>query len=257
MQRGDAMRNAIAAAAVGLAALFVQLQSATAAEVRAFVSGAARDAFNEILAQFERATGHKVIAEYALPPELLKKAEAGAPFDVMILSYDVEGLIKEGKLAAGTRTVLGRTGVGVAIPQGAPKPEFGSADALKRSLLTAKFIATSGEGSSGRYVLTLLDRLGIADQVKPKIKSGAAGQAAKLLAQKDVDFAVIGLPPVLGVPGVEWLGWLPEDLNSWLAFTGGLNPAAKEPDAGRALLQFLTTPPAAAVFKAKGLEPAM
>src|SRR5687768_4087622 len=211
-----------AAAIIGAA---LTMQSAQAAEVRALVTGAARAAFNQIAPQFERATGHKVIAQFGLPPELLKKAEAGEPFDVMILSYDVEPLIKQGKLAAGSRTVLGRTGVGVAIPQGAPKPEFASADALKRSLLNAKFIATSGEGSSGRYVLTLLDRLGIADQVKPKIKSGASGQAAKLLAAKEVDLAVIGLPPVAGVAGVEWLGWLPDELNSWLPFTGGISPA--------------------------------
>jgi molybdate transport system substrate-binding protein len=231
-------------------------QTAQAAEVRAFVTGAARAAFTEIAPQFEKATGHKIIAQFGLPPELLKKAGSGEPFDVMILSYDVEPLIKQGKLAAGTRTVLGRTGVGVAIPEGAPKPAFNSGDALKTSLINAKFIATSGEGSSGRYVLTLLDRLGIADQVKPKIKSGASGMAAKLLAAKEVDFAVIGLPPVAGVRGVEWLGYLPDSLNSWLPFTGAVNVAAKEPAAGAALLKFLTTPSAAAVFKAKGLEPA-
>ena len=219
------------------------------------MTGAARAAFTEIAPQFERASGHKVIAQFGLPPELLKKADAGEPFDVMILSYDVAGLIKQGKLVDGTRTVLGRTGVGIAIPQGAPRPDYSSADALKSSLLKAKFIATSGESSSGRYVLTLLDRLGIADQVKPKIKSGASGQAAKLLAAKEVDFAVIGLPPVSGVPGVEWLGYLPDDLNSWLPFTGGINVKAKEPDAGRALLAFLVTPASAAVFKARGLEP--
>ena len=230
-------------------------QSTHAAEVRALVTGAARAAFEEIAPQFERATGHKVIAQFGLPPELLKKADAGEPFDVMILSYDVEPLIKQGRLVAGTRAVLGRTGVGIAIPQGAPRPAYQSADALKASLLGAKFIATSGEGSSGRYVITLLDRLGIADQVKPKIKSGASGQAAKLLAAKEVDFAVIGLAPVAGFPGVEWLGYLPEDLNSWLPFTGAVNVAAKEAAAGRALLDFLVTPASAAIFKARGLEP--
>ena len=243
----------VAAASVGLSVFMIH--SAQTAEIRVLCTGAAREAFNQIAPQFERASGHKVVATFGLPPELLKKAEAGEPFDVMILSYDVEPLIKHGRLAAGTRTVLGRTGVGVAIPQGAPKPAFNSADALKASLLNAKFIATSGEGSSGRYGVTLLDRLDIADQVKPKIKSGASGQAAKLLAAKEVDFAVIGLPPVAGVPGVEWLGWLPDDLNSWLPFTGAVNVAAKEPDAARALLKFLTEPAAVAVFKAKGLEP--
>jgi molybdate transport system substrate-binding protein len=242
--------------AVAITCVVLIANPAQAAEVRAFVTGAARAAFTEIAPQFEKATGHKVIAQFGLPPELLKRANAGEPFDVMILSYDVEPLIKQGKLAAGTRTVLGRTGVGIAIPQGAAKPAYDSADALKTSLLGARFIATSGEGSSGRYVLTLLDRLGIAGEVKPKIKSGASGQAAKLLAAKEVDFAVIGLPPVAGVPGVEWLGYLPNDLNSWLPFTGAVNVAAKEASAGKALLDFLVSPDSAAIFKAKGLEPA-
>jgi molybdate transport system substrate-binding protein len=232
-------------------------QPAHAAEIRALVTGAARPAFQELAPQFEKATGHKVVAQFGLPPELLRKADAGEPFDVMILSYDIEPLVKQGRFAAGTRVVLGRTGVGIAIPAGAPKPAYNSADSLKASLLAAKFIATSGEGSSGRYVLTLLDRLGIADQIKPKIKSGASGAAAKLLAAKEVDFAVIGLVPVMGVPGVEWLGYLPDDLNSWLPFTGAVNAAAKEPAAGAALLKFLVSPAAAAVFKARGMEPAL
>src|SRR5262245_11224113 len=94
---------------------------------------------------------------------------------------------------------------------------------VKIALLNVEALANFGEGSSGRYVLTLLDRLGIADQVKPKIKSGAGGSAARMVAKGEVDFAVIGLPPVVGVAGVEWIGWIPSELQSWLAFTGGLN----------------------------------
>jgi molybdate transport system substrate-binding protein len=200
--------------------------------------------------QFERATGHKLITHFGLPSELLKKLDGREPADAM--SFDIERLIKQGKVAANSRVVLGRTGVGVAIPQGFPKPAYNNADALKRSMLGAKFIATSGEGSSGQYVLTLLDRLGIAAEVKPKIKSDASGQAAKLLAAKEVEFAVIGLPPVAGVAGVERLGYLPDDLNSW---PGGVSVAAKEPEAAGALLKFLVTLAAVAVFKSKGLEP--
>ena len=247
------MKIALFAAAAIVSAFMSQ--SIQAAEVRVLSTGAARSAYEEIAQQFERATGHKLVTHFDLPTELVKKVEAGEPFDVVILSSDVEPLIRQAKVVANSRTVLGRTGVGVAIPQGAPKPGFNTADALKASLLNAKFIATSGEGSSSRYVLTLLDRLGVADQVRPKIKTGPTGSAAKFLAQKEVDFALIGLPPVAGVPGVEWLGWLPDEINSWLVFTGGINVAAKEPDAGRALLKFLTAPAAIAVFKAKGLEP--
>ena len=247
-----------AAAVIGL--LAADMGGALAGDggttVRALVTGAARPAFEQLAPQFQQATGHKLSAQFDLPPALVRKVDAGEPFDVLILSYDVEGLIKQGKLAADSRTVLGRTGVGVAIRAGAPKPDFGSVDAFKRALIDAKAIATSGEGSSGRYVASLLERLGIAAEVKPKIKSGGSGSAAQMVANGEVDFAVIGLPPVIGVPGVEWLGWLPPELNNWVVFTGGLSAAAKEPAAGRELLRFLTTPAAVAVFKAKGLEPA-
>jgi molybdate transport system substrate-binding protein len=240
------------AAGIGLSLFMVPVH---AAEIKAFVTGAAREAFTELSPQFERATGHKVTAQFDLPPNFYRRIDAGEPFDVILLSADVEGLIRQGKVAADSRTVLGRTGVGIAIPAGRRKPDFSTVEAFRRELLAAKAITTSGEGSSGRYVLALLDRLGIADEVKPKIRSGAAGSAAQFVARGEVDFAVIGLPPVLGVPGVEWLGGLPVEIQNWLVFTGGLATAAWEPAAGRALLKFLTTPAAVAVFKAKGLEP--
>jgi molybdate transport system substrate-binding protein len=119
------------------------------------------------------------------------------------LSTDVAPLIEKGKVMSDSRAELGRVGVGIAIPRGKRKPDFSTVDAFRRELLDAKAIATSGEGSSGRYVLALLDRLGIAAQVKPKIKSGAAGDAAHLVARGEVDFAVIGLPPLVGVAGIE------------------------------------------------------
>ena len=241
-------------AAAALGAVFM-IQSAQAADINVFLTGAARRAYDTLAPQFEKATGHKLVTQSALPPDLIKKMDAGEPFDVIILSYDVEPLIKQGKLAAGSRTVFGQIGVGVAVQKGAPKPDFSTVDAFKRSLLNAKFIATSGEGSSGRYVAALLDRLGIADQIKPKIKSGGAGTSALLVSRGEVDFVVSGLPPLLGTPNIEWLGYLPAEINNWLAFTGGLSANAQQPEAGRALLQFLTTPAAIAVWKENGLEP--
>jgi molybdate transport system substrate-binding protein len=241
------------ATSIGLSLLMPQ--DTHAAEVKVFVTGAARRSYEELAPQFERATGHKLVSQYGLPPALVKKVDAGEPFDVMILSYDIEPLIKQGKLAPGSRTVLGRIGIGVAVRQGAPKPDFSTVETFKRALLNAKTIATSGEGSSGRYVATLLDRLGIAEQVKPKIRSGGAGISAQLVSRGEVDFVVSGLPPLVGTPNIEWLGLLPDEIQHWLLFSGGLNVNAKEPDAGRALLKFLTTPAALAVFKANGLEP--
>ena len=244
------MNLILSAAAAGLCV--IAATAAQAAEIRAFVTGAARGAYETLAPQFESASGHKLITTYDLPPALVRKIEAGEPYDVVIRSYDVEGLITQGKLVADSRTVLGRVGIGVAIQKGVPKPDFSTVGAFKRALIGAKGIATSGEGSSGRYILTLLDRLGIAEQVKPKIRSDGS---AKLLARGEVDFAVTGLPPLVGAPDIEWLGYLPEEIQSWLVFSGGVSTSAKEPDAGRALLNYFKTPQALAVFMANGLEP--
>ena len=158
-------------------------QTAHAADVTVFLTGAARRAYETLAPQFERSTGHKLVMQTALPPDLIKKLDAGEPFDVIILSYDVEGLIKQGKLVADSRTVFGKFGIGIAVKQGAPKPDFSTVEAFKRSLLNAKSIATSGEGSSGRYVASLIERLGIADEVKPKIRSGPGGTSAQLVSR--------------------------------------------------------------------------
>jgi len=247
------MKFVLSAASIGLSLIMTQVTQA--AEVKAFVTGAARAAYQTLAPQFERASGHKLVSHFDLPPALVRKIDAGEPYDVIILSYDVEALIKQGKVVADSRTVFGRVGVGVAVRQGSPKPDFSTVEAFKRSLLDAKTIATSGEGSSGRYVAALIERLGIAEQVKPKIRSGAAGASAQMLSRGEVDFVVSGLPPLIGTPGIEWLGYLPEEINSWLVFSGGVGVNAKEAEAGRALLKFLATPAALAVFRANGLEP--
>ncbi len=246
------MKLSVLALAIGMA--LPMAQTSQAAEIKAFFTGAAHRSLDAIIPQFERESRHKVAAEYALPPALVKRVDAGESFDVLILSYDVEPLIKQGKLAADSRTVLGRIGIGVAIHEGAPKPDFGSVEKFKRMLLGAKSFATSGEGSSGRYVDGLIDRLGI-PEVKSKIKSGGPGASAKMLSNGEVDFVVSGLPPLIGTANIEWLGYLPEEINNWLVFSGGLGAHAKEPEAGRALLKFLTSPAAAEVWKDNGLEP--
>jgi len=241
------------AASIGLFLLMTPVSHA--AEINAFVTGAARRVHDTLVPQFERASGHKVISQLDLPPALVKKVDAGEPFDVIILSYDVESLVKQGKVVADSHTVLGRIGIGVAIRQGSPKPDFSTVEAFKNMLLNAKSFATSGEGSSGRYVATLVEKLGIAEQVKSKLKSGGPGASAKMLSQGEVDFVVSGLPPLVGTPNIEWLGYLPPEINHWLAFSGGVGVNAKQPEAGRALLKFLATPAAVAVWKENGLEP--
>lgn len=255
------MRGLLRAAATAFGSISLLLASmmqnpAQAAEIKVFLTGAARPMYNALAPQFERSTGHKLVTVSGLPPALVAKVDAGEPFDVIVLSYDVAALIKRGKLEASSRTALGQYGIGVAIHSGSPKPDFSTVEKFKAMLLNAKSIATSGEGSSGRYVASLIERLGIADQVKPKIKSGGPGRSAELLSNGEVELVVSGLPPLLGKPNIEWLGLIPAEINSFLVFSAGLNAAAKEPEAGRALLRFLATPEAMAVYKANGLDPA-
>ena len=228
---------------------------AQAAEIKALLAGSVRAPLDEIIPRFQRASGHTVKAQYDIQQVMFRQIDAGEPFDVVVVSIDVAGMIRQGKVAPDSRTVLGRTGVGVAIRKGAPRPDFSTVAAFKRMLMEAKSV-THSEGSSGRYFIGLLDRLGMTDVIKPKIvQPVGSGGATKLVANGQAELAVIGLPPVLGVAGVEWLGWLPPELNDWIVFTGGAGSAAREPAAARAFLQFLATPDAVAVFKAKGLEP--
>jgi molybdate transport system substrate-binding protein len=211
---------------------------------------------DELYAQFERASGHKLAVRYEFGPVLKGEIEAGAAFDVAVLSLDVDDLIKKGKIAAGTRAVLGRTGVGVGVRKGAPKPDIGTTEAFRRTLLDAKSVAYSGVGSSGLYFLGLLDRLGIAAEMKPKIRPMGVGQnPAEAVARGDAEMAVVGAALTPMAPGAEPVGWLPAELQNYVVFTGGVSAAASEPEAGKALLEFLTTPAAVAVLKANGLEP--
>jgi molybdate transport system substrate-binding protein len=236
--------------------LLVQGASAAAAEIKVLCTSAIIPIMNELGPQFERATGHKLAIRYEFGPVLNKQIADGAEvFDVAILSLDVAGLIRQGKIADGTRTVLGRTGAGVGVKRGAPKPDISTVDAFKRTLLAAKSVAYSSQGSSGLYFLGLLDRLGIAEQMKGKLKPTGGGSTADAVVSGEAEIVVVGVALILMVPGAELVGWLPPELQSYFLFTGGLSAAAKEADAGKALLNFLTTTTALAVFKAKGLEP--
>ena len=229
---------------------------ATAAEITVWTSRAIATVLAEIGGDFERATGHRLIVTVDLPQGFLRRAQAGERFDLLITGAGpIDEWIRDGRIVANTRTDIARAGIGVEVRTGTRKPDISTVEAFKRMLLDAKTFATSGDGSSGRYVAGLLERLGIADQVKSKMRSGLSGAAGQMLSRGEVELVVSGLPPLIGVPNIEWLGPIPAEINSWVVFTGGISSAAKEAEAGRALLKFLTTPAAVAVFKAKGLDP--
>jgi molybdate transport system substrate-binding protein len=181
-------------------------------------------------------------------------------FDLAITQKPaIEALIKEGKIAVGSNVILARSGVGAAVPQGAAKPDISSVDALKRALLATKSIAypvPDAGHASGIFFLGVIERLGIAQQVNAKAKF-MQGSVAEFAADDSADIVISQQMEILATPGFELVGWLPEELQDREQFTWALaiTANAKEPTAGRAFIQFLTSPSSAAVIKAKGMEP--
>jgi molybdate transport system substrate-binding protein len=246
-----------AASAATVAILLIQQGGAAqSAEIKVFSSAAPRGIFKELAPEFERTTGHRLVITYEFAADLKRRIEASDPFDVAILPPDMaDDLARRGKLAAGSRVDLARTGMGVAVRRGAPKPDIGSVDAFRQALLAAPTVAYADGGASGKYVQGILARLGIAEAVKPKLRPYPAGGAVDAVARGEADVVVIGISPILYVPGVELVGGLPGELQSYNVFTGSIGAAAEQADAARTLLSLLTSPAAVALFKAQGFEP--
>ena len=244
------------AAKFGFIALLAQGVAANAAEVKVLAGAAMRGAFGELVPQFERATGHKIVIEYGGGGALRKQIEAGEAFDLVIIdSAEVDDLIKQGKIAGDTRADIVRAAIGVAVREGAPKPDISSVDAFKNTLLSVKSFTYAPDAAYGRHLSQAFDRLGIAEQLKAKTKPNALARVAQALAAGEVELAIAGIPTLLTVKGVQIVGVLPGELQSWFVNTAGVSAAAKQPDAAKALIKYLATPEAAAVIRAKGMEP--
>lgn len=228
--------------------------TAAAAEVTLFASNAINAILDEVVPQFERASGHKVTMRLAVASQLRKEIEGGAAFDVAILVGSLDSLVKQGTVAAGSPAALGRSGYGVAVQAGAPKPDIGTTEAFKRTMLDAKSIGYTEGGGSGAYFIRLLDRLGIAETMKPKLRPGTNMQAA--VARGEVEMTVNGIVPILRAPGIELVGPLPPELQSYSTFFAGVSAASKNAQAANALLAFLKSPASVAVFKKRGVESA-
>ena len=181
-------------AALALSALMSAWgSSATAADITLVASNAINVILDELVPQFERASGHKVTMRLGVASQLRKDIESGVAFDVAILVGNLDDLVKQGKVATGTPFALGRSGYGLAVRQGAPKPDIASTEAFRRALLNAKSIGYTEGGGSGAYFVRLLDRLGIADAMKPKLRPGTNMQAA--VARGEVEMTVNGIVP--------------------------------------------------------------
>jgi len=227
-----------------------------AAELKVLSGNGARAAVLELAARFDRASGHKTSVEFAVNPQTRAKIESGQAFDVAILNPPVlDALIRQKLIVAETRAVLGRAGIGVGIREGASKPDISTVDAFKRVLLRSKSVAYPGEGASGKYFVSVVERLGIAAEMKPKMRPMPAEYNVEVVASGEAEMVVVVASRISGVPGVQLVGGIPQELQTWIGFTAGVGSAAREPQAARAMLRFFTAPDSAAVLRAHGVEP--
>ncbi len=230
------------------------------AELIVFSSIGMRSAAEDLFRAFETASGHMLAVFWGTAPMLVKRIASGEIADVAVLSRaGIDELKAQGKIAPGSDVTLAGSGVAIGVKAGAPKPDISTPEALKRTLLSCKSIAysePSAGGASGVYFAKLIERWGIAEQMKPKTKfPPPGGFCAELLMTGEAEIAVQQKPELLHVAGTEIVGLLPGDLNMVTQFAAGIAPGSKHPDAAKALIESLRTPEAKAAFKAKGLEP--
>jgi molybdate transport system substrate-binding protein len=236
-------------------AAFVLLASAhgEAAEIKVLSTVGMQPATPGLFSQFESATGHRVVVTYGLAAVLKTKFLEGAPADVLILTSPIiDDLAKQGKVVTDSKKDVARSGVGLAVKAGAPKPDIRTPDALKAAVLSAKSIGYSREGASGVAFARVLDRLGIADQVRAKYKDTGT-KAGEMVAAGEIELAAAQIPELMAVPGVDVVGPLPSELQTVTVFSVGLAATAQDSSAAKALIDFLAGPAAAPVYKAKGL----
>jgi molybdate transport system substrate-binding protein len=254
MTRKSSSIVSAAAAVITVGIALANARLACAAEVKLISSPGVRAAVGELVRRFEAGTGHRVAVEFEVFAVLKRKIDAGEAFDVAILSPAlIDELIQARKIAADTRVTFGRTGMGLAVRKGGPRPDISSAEAFRQAMLDAKSVVYSREGGSGKIFLAALDRLGIAAEMRPKGKP--VGLTLQAVVEGDAEFAFTGVGLILADPAVELVGSLPSELQTYVVFTMGANAAAKEPEAAGALIRFLAGPSAASALKDYGVEP--
>lgn len=229
---------------------------AQAAEITVLSSNGVKTVLEELAPQFEKATRHKLVLRFAPAAELKTQIEKGDAFDLTILTAaGIDDLIKQGKLAAATRADVTRSGAGVAIKKGAPKPDIATADALKRTLLAAKSIAYVGQGATGVTMNRIIERFGIVAEMKAKTKPLSCISAADAVANGEAELGFTQISEILPIAGAELAGPLPPEVQVYTVFSAAVGTGAREPAAAQALIKFLTAQAAAPVIKAKGMEP--
>jgi len=249
------MSRILPGTALSVVICLTQPHLAHADELRVWTARAIATVLAEVGPQFERETGYRLNVSSDLPDAFLRRANGGEQFDILITGAGpVDEWIKDGRIVAETRTDIARSGIGVAVRAGARKPDISSVEAFKRALLDARSIAYLKVGS-GAYVAGLLERLGIAEAIASKVTRPESDIVSELVAKGDVELGLVVVTQIVTTPGVDLVGPLPPEIQSFVVFTAGVGAKSTARGAAGQLIRFLTGLRAAAVMKAQGLEP--
>ena len=226
-----------------------------AAEIKVLSSTALKGVFSDLGPQFEKATQNKLSLTFGPAAVVKAQIDQGTAFDVAILTVPLtDALVASGKVDSSTRMIVARGGLGVAIPAGAPKPDISTPEAFKRMLLSASSIGYNGQGASRAATDAIFVKLGIADDLKPKIKL-VHTTASESVIHGDVAVGLGPMSEMLNSSGVEFVGPFPAELQWYLILPASVATASANRDAAVGLIKFLTSPAAGSVLKAKGMEP--
>jgi molybdate transport system substrate-binding protein len=228
----------------------------TAAELKVLAPNAVKESVSAAIASFERATGHKVAISWSGTEAITKRIAEGEVVDLVVnAAQNIERQSKEGKLVGATRTDFARSAIGVAVPASATKPDVSTSEALKAALLSARSIVVSS-GTSGRHMVEVFTRLGIGEQLKTKTKQPPSGaQIADFLAAGEADLGFQQVSELLHAKGIQYLGPVPSELQSYTVYSSALHADAANVEAAKALLAALRSPSVQTVVQASGMEP--
>jgi molybdate transport system substrate-binding protein len=250
------MRRTSFAAAVAVLMLGVSGERpAQAAEITVRAGMGVVSSVRDLAPVFEKMTGHKVNVVFDPTPVMNQKINAGEPADIAAVQpAQVDELIKQGKMVAGTHTNFAQAGVGVAVKTGAPKPDISTVEAFKAAMLAAKSIGYS-RGGSGTIAAHVMEKLGIADQLKARTQFIDGRPVAADVAKGDVEIGLQQINVIIPVEGADYVGPLPKELQDTVKFAGGVLTVSKEPEVAKAFLKFIASPEAAPLIRKSAMEP--
>ena len=229
--------------------------TAQAAELKVIGATPMAGVLKDLGGQFERETGHRLVTKFVSGPIVKQQIDAGEPFDVAVsITPVINDLVQQGRILEATRVDVSFAGIGVGVRAGAAKPDISTVDAFKRALLSANSVAHSATGASGDHFKRMMDRLGIADEMKPKLRPMPADTIAQAVSSGAAEMIVV-TKSVIMVPGTDFAGPVPSELQFYNSFAAGVGASAKEQEAAHAFVRALTGPAAAAVLAAHGMEP--